>query len=98
MDHHYVPDGAHRHHELEKVQREILQQHKYIESQLNSLKDNIRTMCTNGNGRCGTDYVINTVVDGHPMKENCHANRPSRYYDNTYSRNNRGVNRYPKQF
>lgn len=70
MDHHYVPDGSHRHHELEKVQREILQQHKHIETQLNSLRDNIRTMCTSdgrGGFRCGTDYVVNTVPNGVPV-------------------------------
>lgn len=62
----YVPDGSHRHHEIEKVQREILQQHKYLETQLNQLRDTIRGVCDNNAISCPTTY----------------RNRPpSRYFD-----------------
>lgn len=49
-DHHY----DNKYHHIEKVQKELLQQHKYIESQLNQLKDNMRIMChANGGTNCG---------------------------------------------
>ncbi|UXX41893.1 hypothetical protein [Psilogramma increta granulovirus] len=37
---------------IEKVQKEILQQHKYLESQLNHLRDNIKSICHNGGVNC----------------------------------------------
>ena len=37
---------------IEKVQKEILQQHKYLESQLNQLRDNIKSICHNGGVNC----------------------------------------------
>lgn len=50
----YVPDGAHRHPELEKIQRDIMQQHKYLETQLNSLRDNIQNVCNYNGLNCGS--------------------------------------------
>ncbi|AER41521.1 hypothetical protein [Epinotia aporema granulovirus] len=55
MDYNYAPDGAHRHHELEKVQKEILQQHNHLQTQLNKLKDDMKYACSR-NGLCGVDY------------------------------------------
>ncbi|AAS82648.1 ORF90 [Agrotis segetum granulovirus] len=59
----YAPDGAHRHYELERVQKEILQQHKRIESQLNLLRDNLRSIGNTvmGNGTTNDNgYVVHT--------------------------------------
>ncbi|AIS92091.1 hypothetical protein [Erinnyis ello granulovirus] len=49
--------------QLEKVQKEILQQHKYLESELNHLRDNITSICRNGNGvNCvGLDSVVSNA-------------------------------------
>lgn len=52
----YVPDGAHRHREIEKVQKEILQQHKYLEGQINALRTNMKAYC--GTPTCN---VLNDV-------------------------------------
>lgn len=49
-----APDGAHRHLEIEKVQKDILQQHKHIETQLNQLKEHIRHMCNSNGINCGS--------------------------------------------
>ncbi|AKR17450.1 hypothetical protein [Mocis latipes granulovirus] len=42
----YVSDVARRRqHDIEQVQKEILQQHKYLESQINALRTNMKTYC-----------------------------------------------------
>lgn len=52
--HHYDSKYSH----IEKVQKEILQQHKYLESQLNQLRDNIKSICHNGGVNCaGVDTI-----------------------------------------
>jgi|WetSurMetagenome_2_1015567.scaffolds.fasta_scaffold13654_4 hypothetical protein len=107
MDHHYIPDGSHRHPDIEKVQREILQQHKYIETQLNALRDNIRTMCTSdgrGGLRCGTDYMVNTggvdMVNGRAVdcgglnRAQCNLNRTPSAYINGRPRNINNRNKH----
>nr|AXS01121.1 ORF101 [Spodoptera frugiperda granulovirus] len=71
----YVPDGAHRHQELEKVQKEIMQQHKYLESQINSLRANMKAYC--GTPTCNaindvaavTRVNYNTNLDVSPYRK-----------------------------
>ncbi|ACZ63570.1 PrGVORF84 [Pieris rapae granulovirus Wuhan] len=46
------PDGAHRHVEIEKTQHEIIQQHKYLETQINQLKQNINNICSMSGMNC----------------------------------------------
>jgi hypothetical protein len=72
MDYHYTADGAHRHHELEKVQQEILKQHKHIESQLNLLNNNIKSLCSATNGVCDPSYMVKTTTTA--------VERPSQYF------------------
>ncbi|ABQ52033.1 hypothetical protein SlGVgp090 [Spodoptera litura granulovirus] len=87
-EYNYVPDGAHRHLEIERVQKEIIKQHKYIESQLNLLKNSIRNSCLyncstdpsivklpNGNNK-NVAYEVNTYTEQKLPKYN---NRISRY-------------------
>ncbi|AKS25427.1 Clas84 [Clostera anastomosis granulovirus B] len=65
-----TPNHNHRYYDskyshIEKVQKEIMQQHKYLESQLNQLRDNIKTMCHNGGVNCvgvNTSHVTNTAL------------------------------------
>ncbi|QOD40053.1 Maph90 [Matsumuraeses phaseoli granulovirus] len=59
-EHKYVPDGAHRHYDIEKVQKEILQQHKYLETQMNQLKDNIQRVCSSNGIVCSGDNSFTT--------------------------------------
>ncbi|AAG27381.1 PxORF83 peptide [Plutella xylostella granulovirus] len=68
MDHHYVSDGSHRHFDLEKVQQDILQQHKNIERQINQLKNNIalirgydRPACSKHNRVRNSHHVEETL-------------------------------------
>lgn len=82
----YVPDGAHRHRELEKVQKEILQQHKYLETQINSLRNNMRAYC--GTPTCNsindtTRINYNNNYDLAPYRKPYNNN----VYHNGYSSN-----------
>lgn len=38
-----------RYQDIERTQREILEQHKYLETQLNQLRENIANICKNNN-------------------------------------------------
>ncbi|AEB00372.1 hypothetical protein [Clostera anachoreta granulovirus] len=67
--HNYVADGAHRHQDIEKVQREIIQQHKYLETQVNKLKDTIYSM-RQEYSQCGS----NSCGEGHRVRINSAIN------------------------
>ncbi|QBQ01641.1 PlxyGVORF83-like protein [Hyphantria cunea granulovirus] len=98
MDYHYPADGAHRHHELEKVQQEILKQHKHIENQLNQLSNNIKSLCSASNGLCDPSYLVKTTTaverPSQYFREMQHyTHRPNIYLNtspNTYRYNNFG--------
>ncbi|AQQ80373.1 ORF106 [Betabaculovirus altermyunipunctae] len=80
----YVPDGAHRHRELEKVQKEILQQHKYIESQINALRTNMKAYC--GTPMCNTINDVTRNVDFATYELTPHQRKPYNHngvYTNT---------------
>ncbi|ABC61213.1 unknown [Choristoneura occidentalis granulovirus] len=83
MNNHII-DNYHnnRYHHIEKVQKELLQQHKHIESQLNQLKDSIRTMChSNGGVNCGDSFNSHHLLSnkhyaigsGHPYQHRTHS-------------------------
>nr|AUF82064.1 hypothetical protein [Cryptophlebia leucotreta granulovirus] len=88
-DNSIVPDGAHRHTELEKVQKEILNQHKYLETQLNMLRDNIRSICSTNGMSC--DFATFDTVNSRPLLDRV----PSRYINNFNNYNNlKGVRKF----
>nr|ANY57482.1 hypothetical protein PhopGVgp093 [Phthorimaea operculella granulovirus] len=48
MNNHIYDDSA----RIQKTQQEILQQHKYLETQINQLRDSIRSVCSNNGIKC----------------------------------------------
>ncbi|APO13970.1 ORF86 [Plodia interpunctella granulovirus] len=88
MNVHYLPD---RQHEIEKVQKEILQQHKYLESQLNSLRDAISSVCSSNGLNCNSLYTRH--VDVHNNGSNDFVRNPH-VRDHAVHYNNLGVRRF----
>lgn len=77
----YVPDVAQRHHDLEKVHKEILQQHKYLEGQINALRTNMKAYC--GTPTCNAMHDVARV-----NHNNAYDLSPYRKpFNNTYNSN-----------
>ncbi|UYE99022.1 MAG: Clas84 [Betabaculovirus sp.] len=81
--HHYDSKYSH----IEKVQKEILQQHKYLESQLNQLRDNIKSICHNGGVNCaGVDTIhhYNTALIPLYRHRTFYLDEPHNHHNKNY--------------
>nr|UYX49720.1 unknown [Darna trima granulovirus] len=69
-------------HHIEKVQHEIMQQHKYLETQLNQLKDSIKNVCSTNDCDVYKHHVGHRTQSLYPVLNDVVFHHRHHYNDN----------------